>query len=45
MKGHSGEYKQEAKICKTEEMTGQCQMKGQRSSERLCKDDGTRSEF
>lgn len=45
MKGHGGEYKQEAKICKAREMTGQCQMKGQRSSERLHPDESERSGF
>lgn len=39
VKGHSWEVKWEAKICKTKEMTGQCQMKGQKSSDRLSIDE------
>lgn len=39
VKGHSWEVKWEAKICKTKEMTGQCRMKGQKSSDRLCADE------
>lgn len=39
VKGHSWEVKWEAKICKTKEMTGQCQMKGQKSSDRLSVDE------
>lgn len=35
VKGHNGEVKWEARICKTKEMTGQCQMKGRKSSDRL----------
>lgn len=39
VKGHSWELKWEAKIFKTKEMTGQCQMKGQKSSDRLSVDE------
>lgn len=39
VKGHSWEVKWEAKIYKTKEMTGQCQMKGQKSSDRLSVDE------
>lgn len=42
VKGHSWEVKWEAKICKTKEMTGQCQMKGQKSSDRLRLDESKR---
>lgn len=35
VKGHSSQVKWEAKICETKEMTGQCQVKGQKSSERF----------
>lgn len=38
VKGHNGEVKWEARICKTKEMTGQCQMKGRKSSDRLSVD-------
>lgn len=39
VKGHNGEVKWEARICKTKEMTGQCQMKGRKSSDRLSVDE------
>lgn len=39
VKGHSSQVKWEAKICETKEMTGQCQVKGQKSSERFSVDE------
>lgn len=39
VKGHSSQAKWEAKICETKEMTGQCQVKGQKSSERFSVDE------
>jgi len=39
VKGHSSQVKWEAKICETKEMTGQCQVKGQKSSERFSMDE------
>lgn len=39
VKGRSSQVKWEAKICETKEMTGQCQVKGQKSSERFSVDE------
>lgn len=44
VKGHSSQVKWEAKICETKEMTGQCQVKGQKSSERFSVDESEQPE-